>query len=86
MRIYKIVDFAFLKKKCGTWKWKLYKLWWRRPPKQQHYWERPEYLEDSRRLEEICCHSNPSERPSANADVKNSNGDNNINNDKLFTP
>ena len=25
------------------------------------------------RLEETCCHSNPSEKPSTNADVKNSN-------------
>ena len=31
------------------------------------------YLEESWRLEETCCHSNFSERPSANADVKNSN-------------
>ena len=30
-------------------------------------------------LEETCCHSNSSERPSADADVKNSNGDNNNN-------
>ena len=27
-----------------------------------------------RRLKETCCHSNSSERPSANADVKNSQG------------
>ena len=38
-----------------------------------HYWERPEYWEESWRLEETCCYSNSSERPSANADVKNSN-------------
>ena len=31
-------------------------------------------------LEETCCHSNSSERPSANADVKNSKGVNNNNN------
>ena len=30
--------------------------------------------DESRRLEEICCHSNSSERPSANTDVKNSKG------------
>ena len=32
------------------------------------------------RLEETCCHSNSSERPSANADEKNSQGVNNDNN------
>ena len=48
-----------------------------------HYWEWPEYWEEYWGLEEICCHSNSSERPSANANVKisNSNYDNN-NNDK----
>ena len=30
------------------------------------------------RLEETCCHSDSSERPSANADVKNSNRINNL--------
>ena len=45
-----------------------------RPFKLQHYWERPEYWEESWRLEENCCHSNFNERPSANADVKNSQG------------
>ena len=44
-----------------------------RPSKQQHYWKRPEYWEESWRLEETCSHSVSSERPSANADVKNSN-------------
>ena len=34
-----------------------------------------------RKVLETCCHSNSSERPSANADVKNSNGDNNNNNE-----
>ena len=29
--------------------------------------------EESWRLEETCCHSDSSEKPSANADVKNSN-------------
>ena len=38
-----------------------------------HYWEWPEYWEESWRLEETCCHSNSSERPSANAYVTNSN-------------
>ena len=40
-----------------------------RPSKLQHYWERPEYLEDSRRLEETCGRLNSSERPSALADM-----------------
>ncbi len=44
-----------------------------RPSNLQHYWERPEYWEESRRLEETCCHSNSSEGPSANTDGKNSN-------------
>ena len=43
-----------------------------RPSKWQDYWERPEYWEESGRLEETCCHSNSSERPSANVDAKNS--------------
>ena len=43
-----------------------------RPSKQQHYWERPEYLEESWRLEETCCSSKYSERPSTNTDEKNS--------------
>ena len=38
-----------------------------------HYLERQEYREESERLEETCCHSNSCERPSAKADVKNSN-------------
>ena len=42
------------------------------PFKLLHYWDRPEYWEDSWRLEGTCCHSNLSERPSANAGVKNS--------------
>ena len=55
--------------------WKTYKSkdkW--RPFKLQHYKDRPEYWEESWRLEETCCHSNSSEKPSANADVKNSEG------------
>ena len=38
-----------------------------------HYWERPEYWEEFWRHEETRCHSDSSERPSANDDVKNSN-------------
>ena len=60
--------------------------WWtwrlkdeRRPSKLQHYWKRSEYWEESWRLEETCCHSNFSERPSADADTKNSQGVNNNN-------
>ena len=34
---------------------------------------RTESWDESWRLEETCCHSNSSEKPSANADVKNSN-------------
>ena len=44
-----------------------------RPSKRQYFWERTEYWEESWRLEETCCHSDSSERPSAYADVKNSN-------------
>ena len=51
--------------------WKLVDEW--RPSKQQHNWERPEYWEESWRIEETCCQSNSCERPSANEDVKNSN-------------
>ena len=42
--------------------------------------KRPEYWEESWRLEETHCRSNSSEKPSANADVKNSRGVNNNNN------
>ena len=38
-----------------------------------YYWKRPVYWEESWRLEETCCHSISSERPSDVADVKNSN-------------
>ena len=44
-----------------------------KPSKLLHYWEWPEYWEESWRLEGTCCHSKSSERPVANADVKNSN-------------
>ena len=57
-----------------------------RPSKLLHYWDRPEYWEESLRLEETCCHSNSSEKPSANAGVKNSqkrtNNNNNNNNNE----
>ena len=62
----------------GTVTWKLEDEW--RPSKLQHCWERPEYWEESWKLEETCCHSYSSERPSANADVKKSKGVNNNNN------
>ena len=42
------------------------------PSKLQYCRERPEYWEESWRLEETCCYSKSSKRPSANADVKNS--------------
>ena len=38
------------------------------------FWERPEYWEESWTLEVTCCHSNSNEWPTANADVKNSQG------------
>ena len=38
----------------------------------KHFFDRPEYREESWRLEEICCHSNSCEIPSGNADDKNS--------------
>ena len=40
---------------------------------------RPESWDESWRLEETCCYSNSSEKPSANTDVKNSKGVNNNN-------
>ena len=57
-----------------TWKWE--EEW--RPSKLQHYWDRLEYWEESWRLEESCCHSNSSGKPSANAGLKNSQELNNI--------
>ena len=59
--------------------------WWRLS-KLQHYWEWPEYWEESWRLEENCCHSNPNEKPSAKTDMKNSQGVNNDNNPCNFWP
>ncbi len=44
-----------------------------RQSKLQYCWERPEYWEQSWRLEETCCHTKFSEKPSANADMKSSN-------------
>ena len=38
----------------------------------EHYWKRPEYWEESWRLEETCCLWNSSERPSAKTNMKNS--------------
>ena len=52
------------------------------PSKQQHYRKRPEYWEESWRLEETCCHSISSERPSAYADVKILMSNNNNNNNE----
>ena len=37
-----------------------------------HYWDQPDYCEEFWRLAETCCHSNPSERLSAKANVKES--------------
>ena len=51
--------------------------------KGQHYWHWPEYWEESWSLEETCCHSNFSSRPSANARVEKLSkeyNDNNYNN------
>ena len=55
---------------------------------QQHYWEQLEYWEVSWKIEKTCCKSNSSEKPSANADVKNSqwvinNNNNNNNNNNV---
>ena len=46
---------------------------WVDHPNLQYYWEQLEYWEESWRLEETCCHSNSSESPLANTDVKNFN-------------
>ena len=51
--------------------------------KRQHYWDRTEYWEESWGLEETCCLSNSSGRPSAGTDVKNSKGVIN-NNDRMI--
>ena len=40
------------------------------PSKLLHYWDRPDYWEDSWRLEETCCHSNSSEKQSSYFGVK----------------
>ena len=56
----------------GLGAWRLAEEW--RPSKLQHCWERPKYWEESWRLDETCCHSGSSERPSAIADVKNFKG------------
>ena len=44
-----------------------------RPFKLQHCWDRPEFWEESRTLEETCYHSDSSEKPLANADRKTCN-------------
>ena len=41
---------------------------WR--PSKEHYYDWSEYWVELRRLEETCCHSNPSEKPLANAEWK----------------
>ena len=46
-----------------------------------HYWERLELWEESWRIEETCCHSVFSKRLSADADIKNSQGLYNKNDD-----
>ena len=43
-----------------------------RPSRTLHYQDRREYREESWRPEETCCHLDSSERPPANAGVKNS--------------
>ena len=45
-----------------------------RPSKLHHCCERSKYREESWRIEETCCHSKSSERPSDNAHVKNTKG------------
>ena len=74
---------------CNWWFWysqrRVSKGTWglgnKRPSKLLHYWERPEYWEESWRLKETY-DSNSSGRRSGNADVKNSQGvsNNNYNN------
>ena len=44
----------------------------KRPSRLHHYQDRPEYLEESWRLEQICCHSHLREKPLANPCMKNS--------------
>ena len=41
-----------------------------KPSKLQHYWDQQEYWENSLRPKETCCHSDSSERLSANVGVK----------------
>ena len=68
------------KRDWRTWRWG--HVW--RPSKIQHYWERPEYWEEPWKLEEICCHSNSSEKPSAKSDAKNLQGVNNNSECRLY--
>ena len=54
-----------------------------RPPKLLYHWERPEYREETWKLEGTYCYLNPSERPSTNDDMKNFQG---INNNNMLKP
>ena len=42
-----------------------------KPSKLLHWWDQPEYSDESRRSEETYCYSDSSESPPANASVKN---------------
>ena len=46
----------------------------RRPSKVQHYFYQPEYWKESWWVEKTCCHSDSSERRSADTGMKNSQG------------
>ena len=87
------------KKSNGKWEWRWYQLllstWkgdaksWKSedesiPYRQQHYWDRPEYWEESWRPEETYSHSGFLERPLANAGVKISKECNDNNNNVLI--
>ena len=52
--------------------------------KLQHYWERPQYWEESWRLEETCCHSDSSEGLLVNIGGKTGNNNYNNNNKILL--
>ena len=43
-----------------------------KPSRYQYCWDRPEFLEESFRPKETCCHSDSTDRQPANTDVKNS--------------
>ena len=60
---------------CNRCSWNSYQTIGKRtggPSEQQDYWARPEYWEESWRLEETCRHSNSSDKPSASTSVKKS--------------